>query len=245
MMMKKLLVFLLVALMAAVPALAEEAAGTPAQTAAPAQTPATLTVQGSATVTLEADWAQVTLGVVTLADTVDEASASNAAALQAVVDALTASGIATGDMVTDSYDVSAQYDYQYGKIGDRQTITGYQVSNMLRVSVRQLDQLGSVIDLAMKAGANECYGVSFESTKAAEAGDQALTLAVAEGARKASLTAQASGKTLGRLTEIVEQPESYQGVTLTADAVADSAGTTILADGLSFSATVTMTYELN
>lgn len=233
--MKKLLVLSLVLLMTILPlsALAEEAA------------PATLTVQGSAAIAQAPDMAQVSIGVRTVAATVAEASAGNAEALNHVIAALTDMGVADADMVTEYYNVSAQYDYSYSSMGDSgsQQVSGYQVSNTLRVTVRQLDALGAILDAAMQAGANECYGVDFQSSQSDAANDEALKKAIAEGARKAELMAAASGHTLGRLVSITESYGSYQGRTYDA-AVESAASTTILANSISFNASVEMVYEL-
>lgn len=237
-MLKKLLLLAL-ALCLALPALAL-AEATPTTLAAPA----TLQVTGSAQVTVEADRAQMTLGVVTKAPTVEEASTQNAQTLAAVIEALKAAGVEEGDMVTDNYSVSAQYDYSYGKIDGEQAIAGYQVSNLLRVTVTDVSRLGTLVDVGMKAGANECYGITFQSTHAAEANDQALQAAVAEGARKAKLMAAAAGHDLGELLSLEENSGSYTGVAYAVAMDAGSRGTTILADGLTFTATVTMTYEM-
>lgn len=203
-----------------------------------------LTVNGSATVTVPADMAQVVLGVVTKAETVQEATAQNADALAMVIDALKAAGIAEEDMLTENYSVSAQYGYSYGKLDNEQNVTGFQVSNLLRVTVRDVAQVGALVDNAMKHGANECYGITFQSTNSEKAYDQALQAAVTEGARKAALLAKAAGLTLGALEEVTEQGGSYTGVTYAADA-AGKTGTPILAnDGLTYTATVTMKYDV-
>lgn len=233
--MKKLLALSLVLLMTILPfsALAEEPA------------PATLTVVGSAAIAQEPDMAQVSIGVRTVAATVAEASAGNAAALNQVIATLTDMGVADADMVTEYYNVSAQYDYSYSSFGESgsQQVSGYQVSNTLRVTVRQLDALGAILDAAMQAGANECYGVDFQSSQSDAANDEALKMAIAECERKAKLMAEASGHTLGRLVSITESYGSYQGRTYDA-AVASAASTTILANSISFNASVEMVYEL-
>lgn len=241
--MKLLKTILLLALCLALPTLAL-AEATPTSLEELLMTPATLTVTGSAQVTVEADQAQVTLGVVTKAPTVEEASNQNAKALAAVIDALKAAGVAEGDMVTENFSVNAQYDYSYGKIDDDQSVMGYQVSNLLRVTVTDVTRLGALVDAGMKAGANECYGISFQSTKAAEANDQALQAAVAEGARKAQLIAAASGHQLGSLISLEENGNAHGGVAYAMTMDAAKSSTTILADGLTFTATLTMTYEM-
>jgi len=41
------------------------------------------------------------------------------------------------------------------------TITGYTVSNRLKVTVKNIDDVGDVIDTAVDAGVNEVQSVSF------------------------------------------------------------------------------------
>lgn len=229
---------LLVCCVALLPALAAAEAGT-------------LTVTGTATVTVEADTAVVSIGVETVDKDVSAAASSNAAKMDAVVAALKALGIDEKDIVTSHYFVSTLYDYSASD-GETVPVRGYQVSNSLSVKVRDITQTGAVIDTALKAGANACNGISFTSGAAGEACDQALTAAIAEARRKAALAAEACGGTVGRIVELKEGYGSYGGVTMnkrTAAAgamveEAADAGTAIIADGLQFSATVTLTVEI-
>ena len=125
--MKKLLILLLtLAMLLPVFAQAEH-------TAAPG---ATITVSGNATVTLKADYAQVTVGVSTKAPTVEEASQKNTAAIHAVIAALTEAGVLEEDIATSNYSVNAEYDYS--SMGG-QRLTGYNVSNQLNVTIRDME----------------------------------------------------------------------------------------------------------
>ena len=108
-----------------------------AENAAPEASPATLTVTGEAQVIIPADYAQLVLGVSTQDESVTTASTINSTTLDAVIEALHGIGIAPEDIVTENLSVSPMYDYQYGKLGESQTVIGYQVENRLRVTVRR------------------------------------------------------------------------------------------------------------
>ena len=95
--------------------------------AAPEASPATLTVTGEAQVIIPADYAQLVLGVSTQDESVTTASTINNTTLDAVIEALHGIGIAPEDIVTENLSVSPMYDYQYGKLGESQTVIGYQV----------------------------------------------------------------------------------------------------------------------
>jgi len=231
--MKKLLILLLtLALLLPVFAQAEHAA-------APG---ATITVSGNATVTLKADYAQVTVGVSTKAPTVEEASQKNTAAIHAVISALTEAGVLEEDIATSNYSVNAEYDYS--SMGG-QRLTGYNVSNQLNVTIRDMEHIGATLDKATAAGANNIYNIQFLSTKADAAMDEATAYAVQDAMRRAQLLADAAGLQLGNIVSITDTVTGYGGMPRTYKSTMDSAaGNSILPDDASVSASVTIVFEL-
>ena len=230
--MKKLLI-LLICLFLPCLALAEETVF--------AAEGATITVTGSAVVTLEADYARISVGVSTKAKTVEEASQENTACIHAVIAALKEAGVAEEDIATSNYYVNAEYDYSLG--GQRQT--GYNVTNQLTVIIRDMAHIGATLDKATAVGANNIYNIEFLSTQADKAQDEATAHAVQDAMRKAQLLADAAGLELGGILSLTE---STGGVYVTArnyafkDAVATS--NSILPDDTSVSASVTIVFEL-
>ncbi len=202
---------------------------------------ATITVTGSAVVTLEADYARISVGVSTKAKTVEEASRENTACIHAVIAALKEAGVAEEDIATSNYYVNAEYDYSLG--GQRQS--GYNVTNQLTVIIRDMAHIGATLDKATAAGANNIYNIEFLSTQADKAQDEATSHAVQDAMRKAQLLADAAGLELGGILSLTE---STGGVYVTArnyafkDAVATS--NSILPDDTSVSASVTMVFEV-
>lgn len=231
--MKKLLILLLtLAMLLPVFAQAEH-------TAAPG---ATITVSGNATVTLKADYAQVTVGVSTKAPTVEEASQKNTAAIHAVIAALTEAGVLEEDIATSNYSVNAEYDYS--SMGG-QRLTGYNVSNQLNVTIRDMEHIGATLDKATAAGANTIYNIQFLSTKADAAMDEATAYAVQDAMRRAQLLADAAGLQLGSIVSITDTVTGYGGMPRTYKSTMDSAaGNSILPDDASVSASVTIVFEL-
>ncbi len=233
--MKKLFTLLLALMMFSLPALAEG----PAYPAAPG---ATITVTGSASVTLKADHARVSVGVSTSDATVEAATEKNNAAIHAVIEALKATGIPEADIVTSSYTVNPEYDYTTGT----SVLSGYNVTNQLTVVIRDMAHIGATLDKATAAGANSIYNIEFLSTESAAAQDEATAYAVQDAIRKAKLLADAAGLTLGGITSI---SETTGGVYVTArsyqsKATADAAANSILPNNASVGATVTIVFEL-
>ena len=232
--MKKLIALTLALLMLALPALAE--------TALPAAPGATLTVTGNATVTLKADYAQVSVGVSTRAATVEEATARNGEAIRSVVAALVEAGIPEEDIATSSYSVYPEYDYSTGE----GVLVGYSVSNQLTVVIRDMTAIGATLDKATAAGANSIHSVTFCSTLAADAQDEAMTHAVQDAFRKGGLLADAAGLQLGGVVSITEATGAHYTVSTTykASGARDATSNVILPDDLSVSASVTIVFEL-
>ncbi len=241
----------LVILVAAVPAISEVAGD--AAISVPASSDAaavlkpgkTVTVHGTSSITLKADFASINLGVSTKGATVAEAQSANSAAMDKVIAAIRELGIAEEDIATSSFNVYPNYDYQYSKLTEGESVNGYQVDNMLTITVRDLTLISKVLDSAMSAGANQSYGFTFSSSKQAEAYDEALKAAVKDGARKAGLLAGSVEKNLGGLVSMEEKEYSYNlyGGTAMYKAEDSAAGTPILAGQIVVNATVTMTYD--
>ncbi len=229
--MKKLLTMVFALLVLALPAMAW----------AEETEPATLTLTGSAQVSTPADYAQVRIGVRTTEKTVGKASTKNAETIQAVLSALKQAGVKEEDIVTASYDVSAEYDHS-SILG--RTLTGYTVVNQLNVTLRDMTCIGATLDLATQAGANEIGSISFLSNRATEAQDEALTLAIQEAARRAKLMADAAGMQLGRLVSMSSEFYGYSVSSSYEFAAADMARNFVIPDAQTLTASVTVVYEL-
>lgn len=181
-------------LLLALPAAAQE----PAK-----QHPPTLSLTGQGIVQAAPDLATLTIAVVTDARTARDAVSANSAAMDKVRATLAGLKIAPRDLATSGF--SVQPRYSSGRNGENLAINGFQARNGLRVKVRDVSQLGPVLDAVISDGANQVSGLSFELADPAPRLDEARTKAVEDARRKAELYAKAAGMTLGRLVSITEQ----------------------------------------
>lgn len=126
-----------------------------------------ITVTGTGIVTTKPDTASITLAVVTEEREAASAAAKNAELMAAVTKAVLNCGIKAEDMATRNYNVYRQsrYNSQTGEQEEK----GYQVSNNLTVTVRNINETGKVIDAALKAGANQLSNVSFYTNDTTQA----------------------------------------------------------------------------
>jgi uncharacterized protein YggE len=146
------------------------------------------------------DRATILIGVQSRASTAALAGADNARRQKAILDTLRAIGLSGDQLSTINYSVSPEM--QYSPNGGTPKVTGYVVSNNVRVEVRRLDDVGRVIDAALAKGANEISSLSFSSSKADSVRRAALAEAVSVARADAEALARAAGGSLGGLLEL-------------------------------------------
>jgi hypothetical protein len=143
--------------------------------------------------------ATISVGVRTEDRDAAEAVASNNAQAESITQALVGMGIDEQDIQTSNFSIypQQQYDDQGNLIG-----TTYVVENTVYVTVRDLDQLGVLLDAVVQTGANNIYGIQFDVEDRDSALTEARQLAVENAQAQAQELAQAAGVTLGELQSI-------------------------------------------
>ena len=163
-----------------------------------------LTVVGTGEVRAKPDLAVVRLGVVSQAATARAALDANNEAMAALLGALERQQIAERDVQTSQFVVQPRYQHDpEGR--DPPRIDGYEVSNQVAVTVRDLDRLGEVLDEAVSVGSNNILGVEFGLADPEPRRDEARRLAVEDARRKAEIYAEAAGLALGPVRSISEE----------------------------------------
>lgn len=164
----------------------------------------TVTVSATGTVAATPDEAAVSTGVTSEAKTAREAMTKNSADMTKVIEQLKAAGIEAKDIQTTQFNVQPIQVYPK-EGGQPPTVTGYRVTNMVSVHVRDLDKLGAVLDQLVMAGANQMHGIAFNVSKAETLKDEARKEAMANALRRAKLLAEAGGAELGDVMQISEE----------------------------------------
>ena len=167
-----------------------------AATKAPERPSISVSAQGSTRVT--PDRATIQIGVQTRGATASAASAENARVAQRVIAAIRALGIGSEQISTVNYSVNPEYRHIENRSPE---VTGYTVHNTVVVDVRQIEQVGRVIDASLGAGANMINSLDFYASNTEEARRAALAAAVAKARLDAEVIARAAGGTLGSLAE--------------------------------------------
>lgn len=147
------------------------------------------------------DMATINLGVQTDAPTAAEALKANGARMNQVMAALKKAGIAERDIQTSNLNLNAQYAYEQNQ---PPKLTGYQASNQVTVTVRDLTRLGQAVDATVNAGANTVNGISFGLADPRAAEDAARLEAVKALQAKVELYGRATGYKAWRLVNLNE-----------------------------------------
>ena len=167
----------------------------------PARRATRVLVSGDAIVQAQPDTAIISISVVTQNKSALTAQQENANRSDEVVRAVKAAAGAGAEVKTSGYSVQPMLVY---KENQPPTITGYQATNSVMVTMSDLSKVGAVIDAASQAGANSINGVSFILRKDRPAKDQALADATRQAVGKAQTIAQALGGRVARIVEVQE-----------------------------------------
>lgn len=163
----------------------------------------TVTVTGSGQVSVTPDVAVVTLGVETEAEDAARALDANSEAMRDLIATLKENGIAAADIQTSSINLYPSYRQDQFE-GGAPEIGGYIAANTVRVRVRDLTKLGTLLDAAVAAGGNTIQGISFEVSDPTLHLDRARELAVEDAERKAQRLASLVDAELGEVLTLSE-----------------------------------------
>ncbi len=171
-----------------------------------------ITVVGDSQTKIAPDTAVITFSVVTQDKQALNAQQENARKSENVKKAV--EEIAANnkpEVKTSDYNLNPEQDYYSGKMPK---ILGYEVKNTVTVSIKDMSQVGAVIDAATKAGANSVEGIQFVLDETSPAQGDALALATKQAMAKAEAIAQSLNGKIVRVVESTEGGVPIQSQTL-------------------------------
>ena len=189
------------------------------------------------------DKVDITTGVTSQAPSAKEALAKNSTAMTEVIAALKAEGLDAKDIQTTNFTVQPLYEER--KDGRSPKIVGYQVTNSVHLTVRDIAKLGQILDKVVTLGANDVNSIDFGVAEPEALKDEARKLAMRNAIANAKLYAEAAGTRLGKVLSISEDQgviaaryASPAPMEMSAKAVPIEAGTATI------EARVSVTFEL-
>ncbi|AZT90539.1 DUF541 domain-containing protein [Caldicellulosiruptor changbaiensis] len=167
-----------------------------ASSAPASQAKTEINVKGVASVFAEPDIAVVTFGVLSEDISADAAYSKTSSKINKIIDAIKKLGIDSKDIKT--LRISVYPKYSYNKDNNTSKIVGFYASTDLRITIRNIFQVGKVIDSAFKNGANTFSDLRFDISNVAPYYNQALAKALENAKEKANVLAKGLGVSLGK-----------------------------------------------
>ena len=204
-----------------------------------------LQANGSGEVMVTPDIAVVTIGVTSRAAEASAALDANSADLARAIAAIRAAGIAEKDIATSGFSINPVYQRTDNQPSDRPPeIVGYQVTNQVRVTVRDVAKSGSLLDAVVSAGANQVSGIAFDISDRKQAADDAIRAAIADARAKAELMADAAGLRLVRVLSLNADENGGRGPIMAFDMAAKAAPVPVMPGERAVSANAQIVWEV-
>lgn len=165
--------------------------------------PRSVTVEGQGEVEAVPDVAEVSAGVTARAETARQALDASNAAMARVMSLLRAAAVGERDIRTSGLTVSPVYERP--DPNTPRNVAGYEATNQITVTIRDLNRLGTILDSAVTAGSNRVEGIRFRIASPETLLDRARGQAFEDAKRRAALYAEAAGARLGKVLRITEQ----------------------------------------
>ncbi len=199
-----------------------------------------LKVTGEATIQAAPDQAIITLGVHT--ENIDPklAQQENSQTISEIITALKELGIAEENIKTSDYRIDPQYNYVDGK----EIFKNYRVQHMLQIKTKEIEQVGAIVDSAVKHGANSVSNIRFALANSDSYYNQALTIALSKAYEKALTLTRAIEATLNPIPiQMEELSAATPPIVYQATSYVKASTTPIIPGELQITATIRVEYQ--
>lgn len=216
----------------------------------------TITVQGDGQATVPPDVARISFTVDNTSATVSEAQEATTKQANAALKFVKEQGVDEEDIKTLSYNISPQYSYPnpcaYGAVCPdyyrAPKITGYQVSQTVQVTMRDLSKVGEMLGGLGQLEVKNVNGPAFALDDSTAGYSAARADAIEKAKTQAKLLSKQLGVRLGKIVNFSESSGGYlypmmYGLGSVAESKA-SAAPDVPAGENTYNASVSITYEI-
>ena len=175
-------------------------------------TPSTISVAGVGIINIQPDEVLLQLGVTNQGSNATQVLTKNSQIMTTAISAIEAvPGVNSSDVQTQQFSFGPTYSYN--QVNGTNTISGYQASNQIQVTLQgnETSQLDAVINAGFNAGANEIQSVGYTMSNSlqAQVKQEALQAAVADANGTASTLAQSEHVKITGIQSVVLVSEAY------------------------------------
>ena len=203
-----------------------------------------ITTSGLGRVEAVPDIAMISLGVTHQAKEAGAAMEATSDAVRAVLERLKAAGIAPRDVQTNNISLQPLWLRSNNNAETPPRITGFVARTSLRIRVRDLSILGSVLDQVVQDGANTFDGLQFSVSEPEKLVAAARAEAVKDAMARAGQLAEAAGVTLGAIQSISEHSGAPRPQMMEMAAARVASDVPVAAGEVSLSAQVSMVFAI-
>lgn len=208
-------------------------------------------VNGQGTASVAPDMAILGLTVTREANTAQVALKAGSSAMADVLAAMKKAGVADRDLQTSGFSIQPRYTHPTPNSAaemDAPRIVGYTVRNSLSVKVRDIDNVGMILDKSVSLGVNEGGDIQFTNDDPSTTITQARVEAVKDASSKAATLAETAGVKIGKILEISEQsyfPRAAPMARMSAASGYEEKGVPVAAGENTYSVSVSVSYAID
>ncbi len=205
----------------------------------------TVSVTGTGRVSAVPDRATVQMSIVSRGKELDAVQAEAAKVTAAILSLTDKLEIKRGEV--DTTGATVRPDYRWNRKTEQQELRGYIAERQMDVKVDDLDKLGRLIEGAVAAGVNQVSSPQLDSSRREAVHREALAMAARDARANAEVLAETLGAKLGDPISISDRsapPQPPVPQRHMAKAMASDSAETYNAGDVTFTATVTVVFEL-
>ncbi len=156
----------------------------------------TISVTGEGKIFVKPDIGEIGLAINSEAAKIEDAQARATEVINKVVSMLKEKGVEEKDVQTVNYSINPVYDYPEGS----RRFRSWQVSQSLKVKIRDLTKTGELLSSAAQLGVNQVGSLSFTTDDPQKFQEEARAKAIEDAQRKAKELSSKLGVKLGKIT---------------------------------------------
>lgn len=192
---------------AAAAVLSFAASGLGAQTSQ--ENPRTISISGSAKVSVDIDYVELSFAAVTRDKSFEKAQTDNIKVVDKIIkDVGSAFKLKPEDIYTDDYRLYEYFDENVNRNGER-VRAGYESRTELRLKLRDITRYKDILIALLKAGVNNINSINYVPKELGPYKAKALSLAFQAAKAKADELAKTAGVTIKRVLTLNEQSAVY------------------------------------
>jgi hypothetical protein len=202
----------------------------------------TIVVNGEGKATASPNMATIDMGVVTQGKSADEALKTNNEVTVKIQQVATRHHIADKDIQMVIFAFGPIYKPDRGS--QQTDIAGYSVGNHIQIRIRNLADLGAVLDAVVQTGSNRIYGIRFDIDDPTGILSQVRIRAFQDAKRRAQVYSQAAGVRVANVRMIKEETEAVPTPLESGFSRIAAEGVPVAAGGQEFRVTVHVVFDL-